>query len=326
MQTFDDSALGAARATRPYHASKPVCLWMALTAGLGLAACAGPSAQVQVAAADASQPATAASDAAGQAAANESAATASQEAKPGSADAAASGTAPPSAASASDTASAPPPSTLPAEPAGASDSAPAASTTSAPSDATQTAAAPQPAPSSQAAAPGSPSATTTPSAPDATQTAAAPQPASSQTAASDSAPAASAPSAPDATQTAAPPQPAPSQTAAAGDVSPPGSGLATGRPYVVIRFTESSVDYEKALSEAVKRAVERKPNLAFDLVAVTPRAGTADELADLTEQAHAEAAAVMKSLSNLGIGPDRVSIMTWTGQPTDVNEIRLYIR
>ena len=39
-----------------------------------------------------------------------------------------------------------------------------------------------------------------------------------------------------------------------------------------------------------------------------------------------EAAEVMKSLSDLGIGPERVSIMTWTGQPTDVNEIRLYIR
>jgi hypothetical protein len=112
----------------------------------------------------------------------------------------------------------------------------------------------------------------------------------------------------------------------AGGVPPPGSGLATGRPYVVIRFAESNTDYEKALSEAVKRALARKPNLAFDLVAVTPRAGTADELAELTDQARAEASAVMKSLSALGIGPERVSMMTWTGQPTDVNEIRLYIR
>ncbi len=153
-------------------------------------------------------------------------------------------------------------------------------------------------------------------------------PAESQ-ATSDPAPAATAAPATDTPQIAAASQPAPSQTAGgagAGDVHPPGSGLATGRPYVVIRFTESNIDYEKALSEAVKRAVARKPNLAFDLVAVTPRAGTAEELADLTDQAHAEAAAVVKSLSALGIGPERVSVMTWTGQPTDVNEIRLYIR
>jgi hypothetical protein len=144
---------------------------------------------------------------------------------------------------------------------------------------------------------------------------------------SDPAPApATAPATDAAPATAAPEQQQPQAAAGAGDVSPPGSGLATGRPYVVIRFADSSVDYEKALSEAVKRAVARKPNLAFDLVAVTPQAGTADELADLTEKAHAEAASVMKSLSALGIGPERVSMMTWTGQPTDVNEIRLYIR
>jgi len=149
-------------------------------------------------------------------------------------------------------------------------------------------------------------------------------PPAEQQATSDPAPAAPATEPP---QTAAAPQPAPSQTAGgAGDAHPPGSGLVTGRPYVVIRFTESSIDYEKTLAEAVKRAVARKPDLAFDLVAVTPRAGTADELAELTNQAHAEAEAVMKSLSALGIGPERVSMMTWTGQPTDVNEIRLYIR
>jgi hypothetical protein len=288
MQSFDDPAHGAARVIRPSHASKHVSLQLALMAALGLAACAGPSPQVQVAAADASQPATAGSDASGPAATNESAATASQQGQPESADAAASGTSSP-AAPASDAASAatapPPPAEAPATPA------------------------------------------PTASVPEAPQTEAAPQSVPSQTATTDSAPAASPPSAPEATQTAAAPPPASSQTAGGpSDIAPPGSGLATGRPYVVIRFTESNVDYEKALSEAVKRAVARKPNLAFDLVAVTPRAGTAEDLADLTEQAHSEAASVMKSLSDLGIGPDRVSVMTWTGQPTDVNEIRLYIR
>ena len=109
-------------------------------------------------------------------------------------------------------------------------------------------------------------------------------------------------------------------------VGPPGSGLATGRPYVVIRFTDDAGDYEPALAAAVRRAVERRPNVAFDLVAVTPRANNTDDLADDMTEAEAQAAAVMKSLAGLGIGPDRVSMRAWTGQPTGVNEIRLYIR
>ncbi|HZF36129.1 MAG TPA: hypothetical protein VE914_20190 [Candidatus Angelobacter sp.] len=265
MQSVDESALGAARVTRPDRASKLVCMGAAVIASLGLAACAEPSPKVQAATADASQPATADSSAAGQPAANESATAATEQAKVDSPDATASGDK---------------------------------------STAVETA--------ENAAAPASPP--TAPAAPEAT---------SGNTASAPTPPAADAPSTAAVQQAG---QPAPAGGAETSGVLPPGSGLATGRPYVVIRFTESSVDYEKALSEAVKRAVARKPNLAFDLVAVTPRAGTAEELADLTDKAHAEADSVMKSLSALGIGPERVSMMTWTGQPTDVNEIRLYIR
>src|SRR5882672_2791665 len=272
MQSVDESALGAARVTRPDRASKLVCMGAAMIASLGLAACAEPSPKVQAATADASQPATADSSAAGQPAANESATAATEEAKADSPDATASGD----------------------------------------KSTVVEAAANSAAPASPPTAPAAPP--TAPAAPEAT---------SGNTASAPTPPAADAPSTAAVQQAG---QPAPAGGAETSGVLPPGSGLATGRPYVVIRFTESSVDYEKALSEAVKRAVARKPNLAFDLVAVTPRAGTAEELADLTDKAHAEADSVMKSLSALGIGPERVSMMTWTGQPTDVNEIRLYIR
>jgi hypothetical protein len=106
----------------------------------------------------------------------------------------------------------------------------------------------------------------------------------------------------------------------------PSFGLASDRPYVVIRFTDDAGDYQPALAEAVRRAVARRPDVAFDLVAVTPRASNADDLADDKGEAAAQAAGVMKALADLGIGPDRVTMRAWTGQPTDVNEIRLYIR
>ena len=161
-----------------------------------------------------------------------------------------------------------------------------------------------------------------------------PVPATTAEAAPPPAPAAPEPApqpAPQTTTEAAPP-PAPAESAppaaAAGGLEPPGapgSGLG-GKPYVVIRFTESSVDYEKTLAEAVRRAVARKPNVAFDLVAVTPRAKSESDMLEATKRAEDEAAAVMKSLASMGISANRVNMAAWTGQPTDVNEIRLYIR
>jgi hypothetical protein len=106
----------------------------------------------------------------------------------------------------------------------------------------------------------------------------------------------------------------------------PTFGLASDRPYVVIRFTDDAGDYQPALAEAIRRAVARRPDVAFDLIAVTPRASNADDLAEDKAEAAAQAAGVMQALADLGIGPDRVTMRAWTGQPTDVNEIRLYIR
>lgn len=258
-----------------------------MAAMFGVAACAGPSPTIQTAASDASAPATADADAAGGTTVDDSALAAAREPDGDASDATE------SASEASNVESAEP------------SEAQATQATMPPVD--EPASADTPEESAPVA-----STTTPPDDTAATTDAVEEQPA----------PAAASPpaaiEAPEQTQTA--------NSTGGGGMSPPGSGLATGRPYVVIRFPESNVDYEKPLSEAIKRALARRPNLAFDLVAVTPRASSADELADLTQQAKAEAAAVMKSLSDLGIGPDRVSMIAWTGQPTDVNEIRLYIR
>ncbi|MGE0120903.1 MAG: hypothetical protein AB7S71_20110 [Dongiaceae bacterium] len=124
------------------------------------------------------------------------------------------------------------------------------------------------------------------------------------------------------------PQSAAAETAAVDRLPalPPGSGVASGRPYVTIRFNRSNVGYEPALAAAVRRAVARRPNVAFDLVAVTPQAASAEEAESRAALAQSQAAAVMRSLAALGIGPDRVSLQSWDGPPSDVHEIRLYIR
>ena len=43
--------------------------------------------------------------------------------------------------------------------------------------------------------------------------------------------------------------------------APPGSGIATGTPFVVIFFPDSNTDYETELAAAIRKAQERKPRL-----------------------------------------------------------------
>lgn len=108
--------------------------------------------------------------------------------------------------------------------------------------------------------------------------------------------------------------------------APPGSGIATGTPYVVIRFPDGSTDYETELAAAIRKAQERKPGFALDLAAVSPTSGSPEELDDNSKQALSRADQVIASLGSLGVSRDRINLVTYSAQELDSIEIRLYIR
>lgn len=141
------------------------------------------------------------------------------------------------------------------------------------------------------------------------------KPAEEGTAASDSAPAGT-----ESTESAAP------AVADESAAAPPGSGIATGRPFVVIRFPTSSTEYETELAAALRKAKERKPGFALDMAAVAPSAGSPEALKDSTAQALARADEVMQSLGTMGVPRDRVHLVSYSSPDADVTEIRLYIR
>ena len=108
--------------------------------------------------------------------------------------------------------------------------------------------------------------------------------------------------------------------------APPGSGAATGRPLVVIRFDKPRVAFEQPLFEAVNRALERRPNAAFDIVAVAPSAGSPTDVALNTSAARRDAETVLRALTNMGMPPDRVSLSATTSQSAQSPEVHLYVR
>lgn len=109
-------------------------------------------------------------------------------------------------------------------------------------------------------------------------------------------------------------------------VGPAGAGLAGGRPFVIIRFDNPGVEYEQKLYEAVSAALARSPKVAFDLVAVAPANGTSEESAQNSEAARASSERVMRSLLDMGLPADRISISQVTDPNIQGTEVRLYIR
>lgn len=113
---------------------------------------------------------------------------------------------------------------------------------------------------------------------------------------------------------------------AAVPTSPPGAGLVSGRPLVVIRFDRADVKYEQALYQAANAALARRPNAAFDLVAVAPAIGTPAQVALNSDIARTNADKVMRSLLNMGLPADRISLSQVTDPNVQTNEVHLYVR
>ena len=109
-------------------------------------------------------------------------------------------------------------------------------------------------------------------------------------------------------------------------VGAPGSGLATGRPLVVIRFDTADVDYEPALLSAVSAALDRRPNAAFDVAAVSPAAGSEAQMSASVAEARRYADEVARALADMGLTEDRVSVISVVSPEVPDNEVHVFVR
>ncbi len=98
------------------------------------------------------------------------------------------------------------------------------------------------------------------------------------------------------------------------------------RPLVVIRFDRPNIQYQQALYNAVSRALERKPNASFDLVAVSPKRGSPAQAALNSTQSKRNAESVLRTLSGMGLPGNRVKLSSRTSQDAESNEVQIFVR
>jgi hypothetical protein len=95
---------------------------------------------------------------------------------------------------------------------------------------------------------------------------------------------------------------------------------------MVIRFDRPNVTYEQALYTAVSQALERRPSATFDVVAVAPAGGNAGQVALSTSASKRNAENVVRSLTNMGLPADRISLSATSNASTQANEVQVYVR
>ena len=115
-------------------------------------------------------------------------------------------------------------------------------------------------------------------------------------------------------------------TSAAPSGSDSSFAAANRRPLVVIRFDRADVPYQQALYNAVSRALERRPQAAFELVAVTPSQGTPAENALNASKVKRHADDVLRTLTEMGLPANRINLSSTTSAEAATNEVHIYVR
>ena len=95
---------------------------------------------------------------------------------------------------------------------------------------------------------------------------------------------------------------------------------------VVIRFDRPDVPYQQALYSALSETLDRMPTASFDVVAIAPNRGTPAQVALKTNESRRNAEQVFRSLTDMGLSGDRVSLSTTTSTTVQANEVHIYVR
>jgi len=103
-------------------------------------------------------------------------------------------------------------------------------------------------------------------------------------------------------------------------------GIAGRRALVTIRFDTANPDYEQPLFNAIKQALERRPGAYFDVVGVSPQSGNQGRAALDSNASRRNAQRVVRSLADMGLPSDRVTLSATTAPDARTNEVRVFVR
>lgn len=103
-------------------------------------------------------------------------------------------------------------------------------------------------------------------------------------------------------------------------------GLDGRTPLVVIRFDRADVPYQQALYNAVTKALERRPQAQFDVVAVAAGQGNLAQVASNQNQARRNADRVVRSLADMGLPASRVTVSAAGNPQNAANEVHVLVR
>lgn len=92
-----------------------------------------------------------------------------------------------------------------------------------------------------------------------------------------------------------------------------------GKPLFVAKFNNSNVDYKSSLQQAVESARRSNANIRFEVVAVSPSGAKATS-------AQTYAANIFQDIIEMGVGADKVDLLSQTNPSINAAEVQIFVK
>ncbi len=106
----------------------------------------------------------------------------------------------------------------------------------------------------------------------------------------------------------------------------PNTPVNSSKPLVVIRFDRPNVEFEQAVYLAASQALEKYPNVGFEVVAISPAGINPAQAALATTDSQNNAEAVLRSMAQMGIPGNRVALSSAKSPSARTSEVHIFLR
>ena len=100
------------------------------------------------------------------------------------------------------------------------------------------------------------------------------------------------------------------------------AGEMSSKPLFVAKFNKENVRYKEALKRAVNSARNKKPNVMFEVVAVSPANGK--QLS--SGSAKNNATKIFQDMVNMGVSADNIALAARTSAEANSSEVHIYVK
>lgn len=100
----------------------------------------------------------------------------------------------------------------------------------------------------------------------------------------------------------------------------------SSKPLVMIRFDRPNVDYQQAVYTATSEALQRYPNVSFEVVAVAPPGPNPARSALSHSDAQKDAQDVVRSMTQMGIPGNRIKLSSTRSPQARTPEVHIFLR